>query len=84
MQKLAEIDRQIADLKKKKETLRQKEAEAFFKKCEKILGESFSIEIALGMIAASAQKISDTDKEVWRKAAQPFLGSSPKKAQKAA
>ena len=84
LQKLDVIDQQIAELKKKKEALRQKAAESFFKKCEKILGENFSTEIALGMIATASQKMSDTDKEVWQKAAKPFLGSSLKKASKAA
>lgn len=73
MDKIHEINQKILELKKKKEQLRLKAAETFYKRAETLLGDAFSPELALGMLAASWEKRDEKKLEEWQKKASSFF-----------
>ncbi len=77
MDKIHEINQKITDLKKKKEQLRLKAADAFYKRAERLLGEGFTTDFAFAILEAAWDERDETKMEVWRKKAE---ASFPKKS----
>ncbi len=82
MNKLGLIDLQIFELKKKKEQLKKTAAENLYKKLESMLGEEFSSEMVMGIIAAEWSPASPKQAKWQEQGATFFRQSSTKKTHK--
>ncbi len=69
---VSQIDEKITRLKKKKERLQTQKALFLFKEAQIILGDKFSYELVLSVLANSWNPASDKQKEEWSKSAHKF------------
>ena len=75
---LSLIDQKILQLKQKKEKIQTQQAALFIKEAQKILGEEFSIELALGILSHAWKDVSSKQKEVWSTSFDTFRSSLKK------
>jgi hypothetical protein len=61
------IDQKIADLLRKKDRLRQKAALTLYRKLEGIMGEEFSPQMVLGLMAEQWRQATPLQQQKWRK-----------------
>ena len=77
---LEQIDDQIDALKAKKKRLEIKQAQELIKCLQKILGEAYSPDLVVGIVATAKDDSSYSEKkEAWLAAAQPFLTIAPQR-----
>lgn len=70
---VTKIDQKIKELQQKKTKLKIREAENLYRAIQKIMGDEFSSEMAIGAIANTFKGVvSSEQKEAWRDAAKPF------------
>lgn len=81
---VSQIEEHIKRLKKKKERLQTQKALFLFKEAQAILGDKFSYELAISVIANSWKSSSDKQKEEWIKSANTFrrIKRQPNKTEK--
>jgi hypothetical protein len=84
MKSIQDIDQKIEALRLRKQETLKKISASFFKKSNKILGESFSPELALTILERSWKNADPKQKEAWLKESQKFLLSKPSKRKKQA
>jgi len=69
---LSQFEQKIEQLKKKKEALQSKQALQLLKEAQKILGEEFTPELALVVLADSWKSANDSKRKEWTSSTYSF------------
>ena len=69
---ILKLEAQLNRIKKRKEQLKTKKSILYLKESEAIVGENFSISLALSVLSNSWKTSSDKQKEEWMKSAESF------------
>lgn len=80
MDKIREITSKIIELKRKREDLQLKQAQAFYTQAQKVLKGQFSAELALAIIESCWTTKTDAQEKAWQAQAKTFF-RSPKNKQ---
>jgi len=82
MDRLQQLEQKIADLKRKKEKLQLKSAEELWRKLSTLLGEEFSPEMVVGLVAHTWENSKAEERKTWRAYGETFFRETSGKRSK--